>query len=843
MNSPLSADWSLGPDCPVNLSEADRANPPGGVTIIIPNLNGRQHLPRCLRSLKQTSGVEFEILVVDNGSSDGGPEWVRENHPDVRVIALGENRGFSGALMTGVRRSSRPLVCFLNNDTEVQPDWLIQLVRTLESDKSIGAVSATLVYMHDPGMVNFGGGGMTWPGYGYQDRLGWPLISLQDRPEVEDTLFPSGAAMLIDRRLLLDCGGLDEELFPIYHEDVDLGWRLWVMGYRVVITRKSVVLHYEGGNTGPRPGAARIAMLGFRHSIRCSIKNYEPRNAFSAVAALLVSQFLSRTAGPGPSSPEGKGTSISVLIRLPFALPHLAAKFYATGKMITAALLWNLVRLGDTLRQRRFIQSKRKRRDRELLERGLIHRRPWFPFQSGHPSDWRVTFDRLFLQSELFPAEDSAIGRLAEGWGPIFSQQGRLGRTLMYLARCRLRVTPATAGCLEIRVGLTDPSNRAQVRAVCNGNVSEWTKVENLGPVTIKCEAESDARGELSVDLIVDTSGYSRRRPTWWCVVYKIGFIRKEPRPAVEQNSRVDVSVIIPTFNRLAYLQDCLSALTRQTSPPREVIVVDDGSTDGTSEFLAGYAEAGSLPFHLKTAVQANSGPAAARNRGLEMAVGNLIAFLGDDMMAGPDWLQNHIAIQQARNLSCAICGFTDWERSQGPVSPLLEFVNLHGHQFEFGNFQPGQASPFSSFYTSNLSVPAFFLRNDRFDERFRKAAFEDFQLGYRLCARGMRVVYEPRCIVHHRHPMTAADFCRRQQMVGELLVWIIERWPELKTYLLFPDPNRFYPARLGEILIQASDPILREIDRRQIKLPDSLYRLWLHTHLMIGVRSGADKI
>lgn len=804
-----------------------------GVTVIIPNLNGREHLPRCLESLRSTTGVDFEVMVADNGSTDGGVEWIRKHHPEVEVLDLGGNRGFSGALMTGVRRSSRPLVCFLNNDTEVRPDWLLHLVRARQSDETIAAVSATLLYMHNPEIINFGGGEMTGPGYGYQGELGRPAASLRDRPEVEDTLFASGAAMLVDRRILLECGGLDEKLYPIYHEDVDLGWRLWLLGYRVVISRKSLVLHHEGGGPGPRPGAERIAMLGLRHSMRCSIKNYELKRLFPALGALMASQVLLGLAAL--ADPAGPGNPAA---RPPWGLlPRLARITMAGFRVIASALAWNTGRLGDTLRQRRFIQARRRRTDRDLFQRRLIRPRPWFPFQAVPPLDWTLSTDRLFVERKLFPAEDSAIGRLAEGWGPVFGKTGIRSRSLTYLARGRLRVAPGSVGQLEVRVGLTDPADRGAVRVICNREVSRWTNLENREPVTVRCPARPDSRGALRIEIVADAASYSSRRRKWWCAVGKIEFLPEGTGPAPDV--RIDVSVIIPTYNRCSHLRDCLSALSRQTSGPREVIVIDDGSTDGTPRLLAELAAGKSLPFALKTVRQENSGPAAARNRGLELAAGNLIAFLGDDMIPEPGWLEKHISAHRQRGLSCAVCGFTDWDREGMPVSPLLEYINLHGHQFGFKHFRPGQEVPFTGFYTSNLTVPARFLEEVRFDEWFRRAAFEDCELGYRLCYRGMRIIYEPGCLVRHRHRMTAGDFCLRQQRLGELWVEMVARWPQLKPYFPFPDPGRVRPPRLEERCLKPAEGLLRRLDRRGIRLPQIIYRLWLHCHFMAGVRAA----
>lgn len=808
----------------------------GGVTIIIPNLNGRRHLPRCLKSLESTVGIDYEIVVADNGSSDDSVKWLRKNHPSVKLLDFGENRGFSGALMAGVRRSSRPLVCFLNNDTEVRPDWLINMVRALESDRSIAAVSATLLYLHDPGIINFAGGKMTWPGYGYQDRRGWPLAALKGSPEFEDTLFPSGAAMLISRRLLLECGGLDEELHPIYHEDVDLGWRLWIMGYRVVVSRKALVLHHEDGSVGPRPGAEKIAILGFRHSIRCSIKNYEFVRVLPALAALIASQLSVRTL---PAARENKVTPPPISrFRAPLLVLRFFPKALSAARFFSAVCLWNLSRLGQSLRRRRFIQARRRRSDDELFARGLIRRRPWFPFQEDHAPGGSLPFDRLFSLKELYPAEDSALGRLSGGWGPVFERDELRGRALMYHARCRLRVEPGVGGRLVVLVGLTDSANPGTVRVICNREASGWTEVGGIDPVTVECDVKSGVKGELEVEIVVDANGYSRRRPDWWCAVYKIEFIPEQPA-GKSRRRQTDVSVIIPTYNRCSYLRDCLAALKEQSLLPREVIVVDDGSTDGTSDFLADYSDKASPPFAFKYARQSNSGPAAARNRGLDLAEGDLIAFLGDDMRADRKWLERHVNAQRERGFSSAVCGFIDWDRSRASVSPLLEFVNLYGYQFNFASFRPGRETPFAGFYTSNLSLPAYFLSKNRFNEWFEKAAYEDIELGYRLCSRGMRIIYEPGCVVRHRHPMTAADFCRRQRALGEILFEMLGCFPEMRIFFPLPNLGRFHPRRLVEGCLLAADRILARLDGLNIRLPKTVYGLWLHSQAMAGVREA----
>ena len=163
-------------------------------------------------------------------------------------------------------------------------------------------------------------------------------------------------------------------------------------------------------------------------------------------------------------------------------------------------------------------------------------------------------------------------------------------------------------------------------------------------------------------------------------------------------------SVVIPTFERPDTLHQVLEALGRQAGAVDfEVVVVDDGSLDATPERL----RALSPPYPFRFFRQENSGPAAARNRGVEEARGRSILFLGDDIVPEPDLLAVHAqAHEEPRPFPVAVLGYTTWPRDRR-VSPFLHHINEYGLQFGYGLIQDPEAVPFNFFYTSNISLPS----------------------------------------------------------------------------------------------------------------------------------------
>jgi glycosyltransferase involved in cell wall biosynthesis len=247
----------------------------------------------------------------------------------------------------------------------------------------------------------------------------------------------------------------------------------------------------------------------------------------------------------------------------------------------------------------------------------------------------------------------------------------------------------------------------------------------------------------------------------------------------------VSFSIVIPTYLLPETLFAVLEALAAQDSPPEfEVVVVDDGSGDETPERLARFRP--SYPFRFFS--QPNSGPAAARNRGVREARRETILFLGDDTVPERHLLEVHARVHgETRPFPVAVLGYTTWPREL-KVSPFLHHINEYGLQFGYGLIRDPEAVPFNFFYTSNVSLPrALLIEAGLFDTTFPHAAWEDIEVAYRLMQRGMRMLYRPDAVARHHHDITFASFRRRQEKAGEAAAIFYEKHPELGDFLAVP--------------------------------------------------------
>lgn len=242
---------------------------PNRVTVVIPNWNGRDFLRTCLSSLRNQSFENFETLLVDNGSTDASPEFVKRNFPEVKTLELGENRGFSAAVNAGIRASDTELVALLNNDTEQGPSWLSALVRAADDRAEAGSFASKLVDFHDRDVIDGAGDALRKSGLPY--RLGHGET---DRGQYDEPSFVFGAcaAAALYRRSLLEEIGLFDEDFFAYCEDGDLSFRAQIAGYRCLYVPNAVVYHIGSASTGGKrsPMATR---LGTRNGLSLLVKN------------------------------------------------------------------------------------------------------------------------------------------------------------------------------------------------------------------------------------------------------------------------------------------------------------------------------------------------------------------------------------------------------------------------------------------------------------------------------------------------------------------------------------------------------------------------------------------
>jgi len=295
-----------------------------------------------------------------------------------------------------------------------------------------------------------------------------------------------------------------------------------------------------------------------------------------------------------------------------------------------------------------------------------------------------------------------------------------------------------------------------------------------------------------------------------------------------------EVSVVVPTHNRLPVLTEVLSALVRQEgAPPFEVVVVDDGSTDGTAEWL----RSRSFDLALRVFTQENRGPAAARNTGVAVSAGRWVAFLGDDTVPAVGWLAAHRAAHRRHgdDLHLAVIGYTGWHPRMR-LTPFLRYINEHGLQFGYALIRDPEDVAFNFFYTSNLSLSRELLLAEPFDLRFPYAAWEDIELAYRLKKRGLHMTYEAAATVAHDHPTDLSRFAARQERAGYCAVVFYRLHPELGGFLgLGPDGPPPLPDGAAQ---RRRERLVRALQ----KLPLALPNLWedvLRFHYVKGLHRG----
>jgi len=221
------------------------------VSVVIPNWNGREFLPACLSALRSQTYGDFEVVLVDNHSTDDSLALVSKHHPEAKVVRLDENRGFAKAMNAGFRAAEGEYVACLNNDTEASPTWLSELVACMERHPRAAAIASKMLDLRNPQLLDGAGDSMTGYLRAYPRGRGEEDSGQYDE-EIE-VFGVSGGASLWRAQVLRELGYFDEDLFA-YYEDVDLSFRARLAGYECWYAPRAVVLHAGGGSSARGAG-------------------------------------------------------------------------------------------------------------------------------------------------------------------------------------------------------------------------------------------------------------------------------------------------------------------------------------------------------------------------------------------------------------------------------------------------------------------------------------------------------------------------------------------------------------------------------------------------------------
>jgi GT2 family glycosyltransferase len=216
--------------------------------------------------------TDFEIIVVDNGSTDDSVAFVKEQFPTVRLLCLEKNLGFAAGNNAGIRASKAPFVATLNNDTRVEPGWLAALVSAIQSRPQVGMCASKMLFYDRPQMINSAGICLDRAGIAWDRHGGRLTIRVSEADQEPTEIFGASAGAALYRRTMLDEVGLFDEDFFAYLEDVDLAWRARLAGWRCLYIPSAVVYHRHSA-TAIEGSPFKSRLLG-RNKVWIILKNY-----------------------------------------------------------------------------------------------------------------------------------------------------------------------------------------------------------------------------------------------------------------------------------------------------------------------------------------------------------------------------------------------------------------------------------------------------------------------------------------------------------------------------------------------------------------------------------------
>ena len=320
------------------------------VSIIVANFNGEKYLSTCLNSIFDSLYPNFEVIIVDDGSSDRSVEIIKKfQKVDKRIVLLLNKKNIGAAARRNValKKVKGDVIIFLDNDTEVTKNWITELIKPLLREKSVGAVQALLLDFNKRDQIQMAGGLLI-------PHTGWlaPFYHGESYKKVKNILSEReivsiSAALAVKKEVIDTIGGFDEEEAR-YTEDLDFCWRIWIAGYKIVLAPNAIVYHWTKSVKQRASAKASYKQIYFhlaKNSIRSIFKNYEFTN---------VLKYL----------------PISILINIGRGLLFLFSQRRVDALVGSLeAIIWLFYNSSDTLKARGIVQASRKFGDKYLMRK------------------------------------------------------------------------------------------------------------------------------------------------------------------------------------------------------------------------------------------------------------------------------------------------------------------------------------------------------------------------------------------------------------------------------------------------------------------------------------------
>ena len=316
------------------------------VYIIVINYNGEEYLKTCLSSIEKQTYPNYKTIVIDNASTDNSEEYIKEYFPKLTFIQAERNLGFAEGNNLAIKKAleqKAAYVFLVNNDTEFEIDLVEKLIKTAESDDSIGIVGPAVFDLKNKKSLQEMGMAI--------DKFGYAL-ALKNLTDRDCVFFVSGCAMMLKSELILRIGFFDESYF-MFAEDLDICWRSRLTGYKIIVNENARIYHASGGSisggvvksSSYRTNAQRV-FLREKNTVRTLMKNYDFSNLIKIVPFYVALLFFETIFWSCILKPD-------------------------ISKNLFKAIFWNIKMLPDTFNQRAVVQNLRKIKDEELMMKML----------------------------------------------------------------------------------------------------------------------------------------------------------------------------------------------------------------------------------------------------------------------------------------------------------------------------------------------------------------------------------------------------------------------------------------------------------------------------------------
>ncbi len=323
------------------------------VSVIIPHWNGIDILSECISSLINTKHDSYEIIVVDNASTDGSQSWVKNTYPQIKLIENDKNYGYAGGCNVGALEAEGNYLVFLNNDTTQDPDWIQNLENFMKKDKMIAAVQPKVLNYFNQNIFDYAGGSG-----GYMDKFCFPytrgrIFSKQEQDigqynDSKQCFWSSGTAFMVRKKLFFKAEQFDKHFFS-HMEEIDLCWRLQAMGFQIWVEPNAVVYHKNALSMPMH--SHRKYYFNHRNSLLMLFGNYSLKNT------LIL----------------GFGRTILEFIALGYSTLSLNWK---QAIAIIRSLLYIISHLGIIIKKRRKMKAIRIKKDeyimKNILKKSLV---------------------------------------------------------------------------------------------------------------------------------------------------------------------------------------------------------------------------------------------------------------------------------------------------------------------------------------------------------------------------------------------------------------------------------------------------------------------------------------